>query len=232
MTKSSRSKWKKMTRRERAQSESGNVANRIVKLHSKLEMAAKGSLSNVPMQDPETRFHFAHPEKRKPGEKLVLRGMTTNPYGKSDPKAPHPSTVQFETVAPEAPVAGKAFTVEDERRMVQVSAKALQDAVNLAVAEPDYDDDEPVEITIGCNDDEYLNSALAQKALSAQAKLKKSAAKSSSTSAPSTAKQELSTAPKAAKIKSMEVQKGITAGNKKIKSEAPTKRLVSGNKKK
>ena len=65
-----------MTRRERAQSESGNVAKRIVKLHSKLELAAKGGLSNVPMQDAETRFHFTHPEKRKAGEKLVLRGMT------------------------------------------------------------------------------------------------------------------------------------------------------------
>ena len=230
MTKSSRSKWKKMTRRERAQSESGNVAKRIVKLHSKLELAAKGGLSNVPMQDAETRFHFTHPEKRKAGEKLVLRGMTTNPHGKSNTKAPHPNTVNYETVAEEAPIAGKARTVEDERRMLQVSAEALQAAVNLAVAEPDFDDDEPVEITIGCNDDEYLNTALAQKALSAQAKLKK--ATKTATVAPSTAKQELTVAPKAAKIKSMEKQKGITMGDKKIKSEVPTKRLVSGNKKK
>lgn len=226
MGKSTRSKWKKLNRRERAKDEVGNVLARVEKLNTKLGLCAKGGISKVPIQDPETRFHFTNPGKRKPGEKLELSGLTTNPYGKSNPAAPHPVTVNFETVAPEAPIAGCAFTVEDAKRIQKVSARTLQQAVNLAVAEADWTNDEPVEITIGCNDDEHLTTAL----IANVPKVKKVSG-SAAPSKPLANKKETAEAPKTAKLKSMEVQKGITKGDKKIKHDEPTKRIVSGGKK-
>ncbi|CUG87799.1 Hypothetical protein, putative [Bodo saltans] len=213
MVKSTRSKWKKMHRRERAKDEAPQVAVRLQKLNVKLGLCANGGLSKVPIQDPETRFHFKQPE-RKAGERLVLSGMSTNPRGKSNPNAPHPATITFDTVEAVAPVAGMAITKEDQQRIESFHAAAA-DALN----NPDYDNDEPVEFILGCNDDEDQTTVVGRGSLS------------SKKAAPLNSKKAISAS--ATKLKSMEIQKGITKGDKKIKSsDAPTKRLVSGGKKK
>ncbi|RNF02193.1 hypothetical protein TraAM80_06606 [Trypanosoma rangeli] len=135
MAKSSRSKWKKLHRRQRAQEVASVVEKRVGRLHGKLRLAAEGGLSAVPMEDPETRFHFVNPEMdmnvpqnckgpnnnfqdilsesldfNKP---LQLRPARTCFHGKSDPNAPHPMTQQFELLDTAAPVAGHALTVKD-----------------------------------------------------------------------------------------------------------------------
>eukprot|EP00331_Platyophrya_macrostoma_P008996 CAMPEP_0176420250 /NCGR_PEP_ID=MMETSP0127-20121128/8504_1 /TAXON_ID=938130 /ORGANISM="Platyophrya macrostoma, Strain WH" /LENGTH=216 /DNA_ID=CAMNT_0017800829 /DNA_START=32 /DNA_END=682 /DNA_ORIENTATION=+ len=209
MTKSSRSKWKKQNRRERAKDEVGNVQARLVKLNKKLHLCVKGGISKVPSQDPETRFHFTQPEKRKSGERLVLSAPSTNMHGKSDAEAPHPVTVNFETVPVEAPVAGCAFTVEDQHRLD--AAEQFRLAASDMLEHPDWSNDEPVEFVIGCNDDEHLTTSFLQ-----------TAGKRAS------AKKEDTAAPKATKLKSMETQRGMTKGDKKIKPDMPVKRLVSG----
>lgn len=211
MTKSSRSKFKKFNRRERAKDEIENVQARLAKLNKKLHISVKGGMSRVPPQDPETRFHFKQPEGA--GGRLVLPKMKTNPYGKTDTEAPHPATVTFEKVAPEAPVAGKAFTVEDANRIE--AAQALQQAAAEMLENPDWTNDEPIEFTIGCNDDEHLTTSflLGKKGVAG-------------------GKKESAEAPKAAKLKSMETQKAATKGSAKMKSATPTKRLVSGTAKK
>jgi hypothetical protein len=215
MVKSTRSKWKKMHRRERAKDEAPQVAVRLQRLNVKLGLCANGGLSQVPVQDPETRFHFKQPE-RKAGERLVLGGMKTNPRGKSNPDAPHPVTFTYDKVDPIAPTAGMAITKEDEARIESFHAAAAD-----ALANPDYDNEEPVEFILGCNDDEGQTTVVGR-GKSALAGKK---------AAPLNSKKEVSVT--ATKLKSMEIQKGITKGDKKIKfSDAPNKRLVSGGKKK
>jgi hypothetical protein len=215
MVKSTRSKWKKMHRRERASDEAPKVAERLERLNKKLGLCAVGGMSKVPAQDPETRFHFKQPEKRKPGDRLVLSGLKTNPYGKSNPDAPHPATINFETVEVQAPVAGMALTVEDQKRLENFRAAAAD-----ALANPDYSSNEPVEFVLGCNDDEDQTTVFSVK--SSTLKGGKGVAMDS----------KKATGTGASKLKSMEIQKGITKGDKKIKGDAPTKRLVSGTAKK
>lgn len=209
MTKSTRSKWKKLNRRERAKDEVGNVQARLVKLNHKLHLCVKGGISKVPPQEPETRFHFTKPETRKSGERLVLAAPSTNLRGKSDVDAPHPATVNFETVPVEAPTAGCAFTVEDQQRLE--AAEQFRMAAKEMLENPDWSNDEPVEFVIGCNDDEHLTTSYLQ-----------------STGKRVSSKKEDTSAPKAAKLKSMETQRGMTKGDKKIKPDVPVKRLVSG----
>lgn len=210
MVKSTRSKWKKMHRRERAQDEAPQVAARLQRLNVKLGLCANGGLSKVPVQDPETRFHFKQPE-RKTGERLVLGGMKTNPRGKTDTAAPHPATINFEEVEAAAPLAGTALTKGDVVRM-----ETFRTAAADALANPDYDNEEPVEFILGCNDDEHQTTVVGSG---------RSALSSKSKGAPLNSKKEVSSS--ATKLKSMEIQKGITKGDKKIKGSAPTKRLVS-----
>ena len=154
MTKSSRSKWKKFHRRERAEAARPLVTKRIERLKGKLDLCAKGVVSRVPMEDPETRFHFTHPELRKPGEKLVLAPLKTNPYGKSDAAAPHPQAVNVEPVPLHAPIAGKAISVVDQKKNEAAQAKSFQSSVREMLDNPDYATSDPIEIVIGCNDAE------------------------------------------------------------------------------
>lgn len=145
MAKSSRSKWKKLHRRQRAKAEAKNTIKRVSKLHKKLELTAKGGISLVPPQEPESRFHFTNPEKnlRVPDPRreynndyrhnrvvldfskpLQLPPPHTNFYGKSDPNAPHPMTVHYDTIDADAPVAGHAMTKADLERAVRKSQEA------------------------------------------------------------------------------------------------------------
>jgi hypothetical protein len=240
MGKSTRSKWKKMHKRLRAEDEAPLVAARLEKLNSKLDLVVHGGLSKVPMQDPETRFHFAAPsaDTRKQGERLQLQPLTTNPRGKSDPTAPHPQTFTFDTVPLAAPVAGCAISVADVERMQAASAATFQQAFQAAMKKANAkaasggDDDEPVEITIGCNDDEYLNQAIPQ---AASSKKKGIVVKKVSSSAPPAApvskkgaKKDVAEAPAKVKIASMALRKNETAGSAKIKTGAPKTRIVSG----
>ncbi|EKF30318.1 hypothetical protein MOQ_005875 [Trypanosoma cruzi marinkellei] len=139
MAKSSRSKWKKLHKRQRAQEVAAVVQRRVSRLNDKLRLAAEGGLGAVPMQDPETRFHFVNPEvdMNVPqnckglnnnfqdimqesldfSRPLQLQPPRTNFHGKSDPNAPHPMTQQFELLDASAPVAGHAITVKDVERM-------------------------------------------------------------------------------------------------------------------
>ncbi|KAH9601521.1 hypothetical protein LSM04_003265 [Trypanosoma melophagium] len=139
MAKSTRSKWKKLHRRQRAQGVAAAVAQRVGRLAGKLQLAAHGGLSAVPMEDPETRFHFVNPAldpniphncsgRNNNYEAVVREGVDfskplrltaprTNFYGRSDPNAPHPMTQQYEVVSADAPMAGHAISVEDAQRM-------------------------------------------------------------------------------------------------------------------
>lgn len=219
MTKSSRSKWKKMHRRERAQDEAPKVAQRLVKLNDKLTLCAEGGISAVPPQELETRFHFKQPEKRKAGERLELASMKTNPRGKTDTTAPHPATINFETVDVAAPVAGMALTVDDERRLTNFH-KAAADLL----ANPDYTNDEPVEFVLGCNDDEEATTRVYP---SSKGGVRVKSSTLAASKASPNSKKQADEGPKTSKLKSMEIQKGITKGDKKIKGDAPAKRLVS-----
>lgn len=243
MGKSTRSKWKKMHKRLRAVDEADNVAARIEGLNDKLDLAVQGGLSKVPMQAPETRFHFAAPQledvARKKGERLFLQPLKTNPKGKSDPAAPHPQTFTFDTVAAAAPIAGCAISVADVNRMQAASVVSFQQAFQAAMQKARQggsggadDDDGPVEITIGCNDDAYINESVPRGSKGG----KKGAAvvKSTSSSAPLAlpagkkgAKKELNDAPKV-KIASMALKRTETAGGAKMKTGAPKARIVSG----
>ena len=135
MTKSMHSKWKRVHKRQRAMDEAANIAARLVGLNNKLQCTAQGGISKIPLEDPETRFHFRKVHNRA-GERLELEPMTTNPYGKSNTSAPHPQANGFDLVPKHAPVAGKAFTKEDELRL-----EKAQNTAPLA-------DDEPFEITL------------------------------------------------------------------------------------
>ena len=234
MGKSTRSKWKKMHKRQRAADEACNVATRVEKLSGKLDLVVQGGLSTVPMEDPETRFHFAAPpaEARKVGERLKLAPLKSNPYGKSDQSAPHPLTVTFETVDKAAPTAGCAVSVEDVKRMEQATAASFQQAFQAAMTKANSkalsndDDDEPVEITIGCNDDEYINSAKpAKKGAAVVKKISGGGAIAAATSKKG-AKKDVNEAPK--RISSMALRKNETAGDAKMKGDAKRTRLVSG----
>ena len=237
MGKSTRSKWKKMHKRQRAADEAGNVAARVDKLNNKLDLVVQGGLSNVPMEDPETRFHFAAPaaEVRKPGERLKLAPLKSNPYGKSDPTAPHPQTVTFDTVDKAAPVAGCAISVEDVKRMQNATAASFQQAFQAAMKRAtvqsgqDDDDDAPVEITIGCNDDENINDATfaAAKPKKGSAVVKKvSGGGALAATTKKGSKKEVAEAPK--RITSMALRKNETAGDSKMKGDTKRTRLVSG----
>lgn len=145
MAKSSRSKWKKLHRRQRAKAESKNTIKRVSKLHKKLELTAKGGISLIPPQEPETRFHFTNPEKnlRVPDPRreynndyrqnkvvldfskpLQLPPPQSNFYGKSDLNAPHPMTIHYETIDADAPIAGHAMTKADVERAMRKSQEA------------------------------------------------------------------------------------------------------------
>lgn len=158
MAKSSRSKWKKAHRRQKAADEAKNVQRRIKQLHKKLKVTIQGGISNVPPQEPEKRFHFLNPELdpnvpntskylnnnyraelnhvsydfTKP---LKLPKPKTNFYGKSDPTAPHPMTVNRETIDADAPVAGHALTKADMERM-EAKRRAQEALANQQESKP------------------------------------------------------------------------------------------------
>ncbi|CCW67570.1 unnamed protein product [Phytomonas sp. Hart1] len=138
MAKSTRSKWKKLHRRQRAEAERERTAARIRGLHHKLELTSKGGISAVPPQEPETRFHFLNPDL-DPRAPKTSRGGNPNPsdpvqidftkplklppprtcfYGKSDPNGPHPQATNYEVLDANAPIAGHALTTADVERML------------------------------------------------------------------------------------------------------------------
>ncbi|KAG5487483.1 hypothetical protein LSCM1_07438 [Leishmania martiniquensis] len=151
MAKSSRSKWKKMHRRQRALAEATNTVKRIHQLHRKLELTIKGGISAIPPQEPERRFHFLNPEldSRVPNTRkdlnnnyraelnhvhydytkpLKLAPPKTNVHGKTNADSPHPMTVMYETVDADAPLAGHALTKADVERLARSRAQEEQDA--------------------------------------------------------------------------------------------------------
>lgn len=181
MTKSSRSKWKKLHRRQRAQAEAKNTIKRVSKLHKKLELTAKGGISLVPPQDAETRFHFTNPEKnlRVPDPRreynndyrenrvvldfskaLKLPPPRTNFYGKSDENAAHPMTVNYEVIDADAPIAGHAMTKADLERAIRKSQEAAASqnesgpltASNKEESEEEEEGSRPVEYVFGMDD--------------------------------------------------------------------------------
>lgn len=158
MAKSSRSKWKKLHRRQKAKEESTNTVKRIKQLHRKLELTAKGGISAVPPQEPERRFHFLNPEldPRVPNTRkdlnnnyraelnhvhydytkpLKLTPPKTNLYGKTDVTAPHPMTQNYLTIDADAPIGGHALTKADMERLVRKSmAQEAETAAATAAA--------------------------------------------------------------------------------------------------
>lgn len=161
MAKSSRSKWKKMHRRQRAQAEATNTVKRIRQLNKKLELTVKGGISAVPPQEPERHFHFLNPvlDSRVPNTRknlnnnyraelndisydytkpLRLAPPRTNVYGKTDVDAPHPMTVVYETVDADAPLAGHALTKADMERLARRQAQRESEA-SAAVADAEED---------------------------------------------------------------------------------------------
>lgn len=136
MGKSTRSKWKKLHKRQRAEAEAANVADRVSKLHHKLKLASEGKLGQMPTQDATTRFHFTAPsfDARRP---LKLPPMTTNPFGKSDPHAPHPQQAHYETLPLNYPIAGKAPTREDMRILEQFQLTKQNTAIEAPLKEDD-----------------------------------------------------------------------------------------------
>lgn len=148
MAKSSRSKWKKAHRRQKANEESGNVLKRLRNLNKKLKITAKGGISAILSQAPESRFHFLNPEldPRVPNtsknlnnnyraelnhvsydytKPLKLAAPKTAFHGKSDPTTPHPMTVAYETIDAMAPVAGRALTKADMEHINSKQAELL-----------------------------------------------------------------------------------------------------------
>jgi hypothetical protein len=190
MAKSSRSKWKKMHRRLQATAEAGNVLKKMARLNGKIKLVANGGISQVPMEEPEKRFHFSKPQV-KTGERLKLDPLTTNPYGLSDPDRPHAQSLVTDSIDADAPVAGHAFTYDDQKR-----AEAKMSAIVSAEVD---DEDGPMELVIGMNDDEFLTSTALMPA----------------------AKSEL-------RIQSMIQRKGETSGDKKMKDGSARKRIVKG----
>lgn len=162
MAKSSRSKWKKQHRRQKAKEEAVNTVKRIKQLHRKLELTIKGGISAVPPQEPEKRFHFLNPEldPRVPNTRkdlnnnyraelnhvhydyakpLKLAPPKTNVYGKSDTTAPHPMTLNYETLDADAPLGGHAQTKVDVERMAR---RQLEEAAAAAAAEANANEEE------------------------------------------------------------------------------------------
>ncbi|KAK7202059.1 hypothetical protein NESM_000274500 [Novymonas esmeraldas] len=181
MAKSSRSKWKKMHRRQQAREEATNTVKRLRQLNRKLGLTAKGGISAVPPQEPERRFHFLNPEldPRVPNTRkelnnnyraelnsvhydyakpLVLAQPKTNMYGKSCPDAPHPMTVTYESIDADAPVAGHALTKADMERLARRQQEAAATAAAAAAedvtagAEEDDEEDGPEEYVFGITD--------------------------------------------------------------------------------
>eukprot|EP00796_Vickermania_ingenoplastis_P009083 gene9083-6376_t len=196
MAKSSRSKWKKLHRRQRAQAEAHNTVKRVSRLNKKLKLTAHGGISLVPPQDPETRFHFTNPEKnlRVPDPRrefnnnyrndrtvidfskpLKLAPPKSNFYGKSDINAPHIMTVNYDVIDADAPIAGHALTKADVERSVRKALEAQEKASRganeeeLPVVDEDQNSDGPEEYVFGMED-------------SAPRKVSKSAKKSSDSS--------------------------------------------------
>lgn len=243
MAKSSRSKWKRAHRRERAVQEKRPTAKRISRLHGKLRLAAASLSSLAAPQDVEKRFHFLNPEfdthvahpltkyylphnddyegfgktrkekkleewRRKKGmsledekeseksknkkvltnfhvdpdlqtgeidredniqsqnfgvrhinfnEPLTLSKPRTNFYGKSDPLAPHPQTVQFDTIDADAPVAGHAMTKYDLERMEQRAQQQQQQLQQQHERENEEEEDNE-EITDGEDNEDDSNA--------------------------------------------------------------------------
>lgn len=180
MAKSSRSKWKKLHRRQRAQAEVKNTVKRVSKLHQKLRLTAKGGISLVPPQDPESRFHFTNPEKnlRVPDPRreynndyrndrtvtdfskpLRLAPPKSNVYGKSDIHAPHIMTVNYAVIDADAPIAGHAVTKADVERAAKKAREALLHAdeeshspQTMDRGQDEVDDDGPEEYTFDMGD--------------------------------------------------------------------------------
>jgi len=202
MVKSTRSKWKKAHKRIKAQLDAPNVAKRVARLSHKLNLAATGESSKEPFQDPETRFHFSAPtDSRRPGQRLSLAQMRTNPYGKSNPDAPHPQTVQYEVMPADAPKAGRALTIHDARRAEQQNAFTPE----VTIEAGDSDDDRAVP------DLPVVEDAVPVKAAKVAKKGPAHAPKNMTLK----------------KIKSMQSDAKLTPGEKKIKEDEPRKRLVA-----
>lgn len=180
MAKSSRSKWKKLHRRQRAQAELHNTVKRVSRLNKKLKLTAKGGISLVPPQDPEKRFHFTNPEKnlRVPdprreynndyrgnrvvidfSKNLKLSPPKTNFYGKSDIHAPHIMTVNYDVIDADAPTAGHAMTKADLERAERKAREAANAANEEGVAQvssfpvdAEEAEDGPEEFVFGLDD--------------------------------------------------------------------------------
>ncbi|KAG5486579.1 hypothetical protein CUR178_07946 [Leishmania enriettii] len=175
MAKSSRSKWKKMHRRQRAQAEATNTVKRIRQLNKKLELTVKGGISVVPPQEPEKRFHFLNPEldSRVPNTRkdlnnnyraelnhvhydymkpLKLAPPKTNVHGKTDVNAQHPMTVMYETIDADAPLAGHALTKADMERLARRQEQEQDVPAAAARAEEDACKEED-DIGSGSDDD-------------------------------------------------------------------------------
>lgn len=211
MAKSVRSKFKKAQKRLRVADERKNLLRRVSQLNAKLKLVQKGGISKVPSEAPEPRFHFSQPHVNAK-ERLNFEPMSTNPYGKSDPTAPHPTTFKYETLPGWMPAGGKSYSYADRDRLEAYQAQKQQEELLAAAAAAeqngtnttananadDSDDDGPMELTIGCNDDEHLTTK---------------AFKPSKESA--------------VKLKSMVHQKNAHSGSKKMPAEGGKKRLVS-----
>ncbi|KAG5487828.1 hypothetical protein LSCM4_07506 [Leishmania orientalis] len=207
MAKSSRSKWKKMHRRQRAQAEATNTVKRIRQLNKKLELTVKGGISAVPPQEPEKRFHFLNPEldSHVPNTRkdlnnnyraelnhvhydymkpLKLAPPKTNIHGKTDVNAPHPMTVMYETIDADAPLAGHALTKADMERLARRQEQDVPAAA--ACAEEDACKEEG-NIGSGSDDDgpeEYVFGMEDAAPSRAGAKLKAKAKKEKGLTAP------------------------------------------------
>eukprot|EP00744_Colponema_vietnamica_P003173 GILI01004900.1.p1 GENE.GILI01004900.1~~GILI01004900.1.p1 ORF type:complete len:233 (+),score=69.97 GILI01004900.1:67-699(+) len=165
MAKSVRSKFKKANKRIRVADERRNVLKRVTQLNAKLKLVQKGGISKVPSEEPEKRFHFGQPVVNAK-ERMTLPEMTTNPYGKSDASAPHPTTFNFEKLPGWMPAGGKSMSFADRDKLeayqqqlaLAAAAAAASEHGNVGAAPSDDDDDGPMEITIGMNDDEHLTT--------------------------------------------------------------------------
>lgn len=253
MAKSTRSKWKKMHRRERAKAERGSTTKRIQQLHHKLELTVRGGISAVPPQEPETRFHFLNPvlDPRVPNTRrhlnnnytaelnevtydyskpLRLAPPRTNLHGKSDPAAPHPTTLDFETVDADAPLAGRAMTKADVERQLrqQTAAAATVDAASLSSTtttacgnEEGEDEDGPEEYVLN------LEENAPRRVTSSAAKKSKKTSSSVSSHSTGKAKGAGTAATTAAVAKRVAAMANIAAEGEAETSSVATQRIPS-----
>jgi hypothetical protein len=151
MAKSMRSKWKKAMKRIKAKKEAPRVAERISKLHDKLELAAHGGLSKVPMVEPVHGNAFIHSNPKVDTSKpLVLDPLTTRvvTYGVDRPTTntrPHSQHPSRQPDRFKAPGESKVMTEEEAAE------------TNYGEIEPiEETDDGPVEMVLGFGSEQGL----------------------------------------------------------------------------